>query len=251
MPGSHVMPGSQLMPGWFSKSIVDEKTTMLTEPFVHEYVRANIWHLRGRDVDLLVDTGMGICPLAPEIELSDGKPLLVVATHIHLDHVGSLHEFPLRAGPRMSAAQFETMDDAATYAYMFHDLEGAVSKLPAPGWKAADYRIPSAPLTRTLDEGDVIDLGDRQFRVLHLPGHSPDSIALLDEADGLFFSGDAIYDDTLIDDLPDSDRTAYRRTMQRLLDIPIRIGHGGHGPSFDGKRMHDIATAYLGRTDAI
>lgn len=236
---------------WFSKSIVDDKTTMLTEPFVHDYVRANIWHLRGRDADLLVDTGMGICPLAPEIETPAGKPLLVVATHIHLDHVGSLHEFPLRAGPRQSAQQFDSMDDAVTYAYMFHDLEGAVSKLPSPGWRAADYIIPPAPLTRILDDGDVIDLGDRQFRVLHLPGHSPDSIALFNEADGLFFSGDAIYDDRLIDDLPDSDRAAYRRTMQRLLDLPIRIGHGGHGPSFDCKRMREIAASYLRKTEEI
>ena len=237
------------MQDWFSKSIVDEKTSMLTEPFVHEYVRANIWHLRGRDVDLLVDTGMGICPLAPEIETLRGKPLLVVATHIHLDHVGSLHEFPLRAGPSHSAATFETMDEAVTYAYMFHNLDGAVSKLPAPGWKAADYRISPAPLTRTLDEGDIVDLGDRQFRVLHLPGHSPDSIALFDEADGLFFAGDAIYDYMLIDDLPDSSRSDYRRTMQRLLDLPVRLGHGGHGPSFDGNRMREIASAYLRRTE--
>ncbi|RWO10391.1 MAG: MBL fold metallo-hydrolase [Mesorhizobium sp.] len=234
---------------WFSKTVIDADTTMLTEPFVHDFVRANIWHLRGRDVDLLVDTGMGICPLAPEIDTPDGKPLLVVATHIHLDHVGSLHEFPLRAGPRMSAAQFDSMDDAVTYAHMFHDLDGAVSKLPAPGWKAADYRIPPAPLTRTFDEGDLVDLGDRQFRVLHLPGHSPDSIALFDEADGLFFAGDAIYDALLIDDLPDSDRSAYRRTMQRLLDLPVSIGYGGHGPSFDAKRMREIATGYLRHTD--
>ena len=37
------MPG--LDPDWFSKSIVDDKTTMLTEPFVHAYVRANIAQL--------------------------------------------------------------------------------------------------------------------------------------------------------------------------------------------------------------
>ncbi|MBZ9795506.1 MBL fold metallo-hydrolase [Mesorhizobium sp. ES1-4] len=239
------------MENWFSRRIVDDKTTMLTEPFVHGYVRANIWHFTGRDVDLLVDTGMGICPLAPQITTPEGKPLLVVATHIHLDHVGSLHEFPLRAGPSMSAAQFESMDEAATYAYMFHDLEGAVSRLPAPGWKSADYAIAPAPLTRTLDEGDVVDLGDRRFRVLHLPGHSPDSIALFDEADGLLFSGDAIYDDTLIDDLPDSDRGAYISTMRRLLDLPVRIGHGGHGPSFDGNRMREIASAYLRSVSAL
>lgn len=251
MPGSPAMPGSLAMPGWFSRTIVEDNTTMLTEPYVHSFVRANLWHLRGRDADLLVDTGMGIQPLAPEIEKPSGKPLLVVATHIHLDHVGSLHEFPWRAGPSMSAAQFESMDEAATYAYMFRDLEGAVSRLPAPGWKAADYRIPPAPLTRTLDEGDVVDLGDRQFRVLHLPGHSPDSVALFDEMDGLFFAGDAIYDAMLIDDLPDSNRADYRATMRRLLDLPIRIGHGGHGPSFDGVRMREIASDYLRKTEDI
>lgn len=234
---------------WFGKAKVDAATTMLTEPFVHDFVRANMWHLKGRDADLLVDTGMGIRPLAPEIDTPPGKPLIVVATHIHLDHVGSLHEFPMRMGPKMSAAQFDHMDDAVTYAYMFHNLDGAVSKLPAPDWKATDYRIPSAPLIRALDEGDVVDLGDRKFRVLHLPGHSPDSIGLFDEADGLFFAGDAIYDGMLIDDLADSDRAAYCRTMQRLLDLPIRIGHGGHGPSFDRARMRQIASSYLRRRE--
>ena len=43
------MPGLDVSPEWFSKSIVDDRTTMLTEPFVHDYLRANIWHLRGRD----------------------------------------------------------------------------------------------------------------------------------------------------------------------------------------------------------
>jgi len=237
------------MEGWFSRTAVDTATTMLTEPFVHEYMRANIWHLKGRDADLLVDTGMGIRPLAPEIETQPGKPLIAVASHIHLDHVGSLHEFPERAGPAWSADAFATMPDAATYAHEFRALQAPVSRPPHAGWNATGYRIRPAPLTRSLAAGDRIDLGDRQFTVLHLPGHSPDSIAFLDERDGLFFSGDAVYDDTLLDDLPDSDRATYRTTMRRLLDLPVRIGHGGHGPSFDGTRMRAIARAYLERTE--
>ena len=107
------------------------------------------------------------------------------------------------------------------------------------------YKILPAPLTMLLGEGDLVDLGDRRLRVLHLPGHSPDSIGLLDERDGLFFSGDAIYDDTLIDDLPDSDRTAYRATMARIIDLPVRLAYGGHGESFSGERMREIARRYL------
>lgn len=234
------------MTGWFDKKALDPALTLITEPFVHPYMSANIWHLKGRDIDLLVDTGMGICPLAPEIDRSAGKPLLVVATHIHLDHVGSLHEFAQRAGPQKSAAEFARMSDAATYAHEFRQLEGAVSRLPYPGWSREAYHIEPAPLTRVLGEGDVVDLGDRRFAVLHLPGHSPDSIALFDERDGLFFSGDAIYDDTLLDDLSDSDPAIYRHTMQRLLELPISTGHGGHGPSFDRSRMQEIARTYLG-----
>ncbi|MCG7506256.1 MBL fold metallo-hydrolase [Mesorhizobium retamae] len=234
------------MTGWFSKKALDPTLTLITEPFVHPYMSANIWHLKGREVDLLVDTGMGICPLAPEIDTPSGKPLLVVATHIHLDHVGSLHEFAERAGPRQSAAEFARMGDAATYAEEFRGLEGAVSRLPYPGWCREAYRIEPAPLTRILAEGDIVDLGDRRFTVLHLPGHSPDSIALFDERDGLFFSGDAIYDDVLLDNLPDSDPDIYRHTMQRLLELPVSVGHGGHGPSFDRDRMQEIARGYLG-----
>lgn len=234
------------MTAWFGKKELDPALTLITEPFVHPYMSANIWHLKGRDIDLLVDTGMGICPLAPEIDTPAGKPLLVVATHIHLDHVGSLHEFAERAGPRQSAIEFARMDDAVTYAQEFRELEGAVSRLPYPGWSQEAYRIGPAPLTRVLTEGDIVDLGDRHFTVLHLPGHSPDSIALFDERDGLFFSGDAIYDDTLLDDLPDSDPVLYRHTMNRLIELPISMGHGGHGPSFDRGRMQEIARAYLG-----
>ena len=88
-----------------------------------------------------------------------------------------------------------------TFAAEFRDWPDVVSPSP-PGWTVADWHLRPAPLTGTLDEGDRIDLGDRSFTVLHLPGHSPGGIGLLDEMDGLFLSGDAIYDDDILDDLP-------------------------------------------------
>ena len=230
---------------WFSSIPAGDGVTMLTEPHVHDYMRANLWHVRGSELDLVIDTGMGLAPLMPQLDLKPGKPVLAVATHVHLDHVGSLHEFADRAGPRQEAALFDTMPEEATYAYMFRELADAVSAAPGSGWDIARYRISPAPLTRVLDEGDIVDLGSRRFRVLHLPGHSPGSIGLLDEQDGTFFSGDAIHGSTLIDDLPDSDREAYRRTMERIRTLPVRIVHGGHGESLDAARMCAIAERYL------
>jgi glyoxylase-like metal-dependent hydrolase (beta-lactamase superfamily II) len=230
---------------WFRKRSLEDGLIAYDEPFMNVYVRANIYLVHGRDLDLLVDTGMGVSRLSEAIDTVSGKPLLALATHIHLDHVGSLHEFDERAGPAYSADAFATMPDEATYAHMFRDLPDPISELPSPGWSAAGYRLAAAPLTQTLREGDVVDLGDRCFTVLHLPGHSPDSIGLLDERDGIFFSGDAIYDGGLIDDLPDCDRRAYRRTMARILDLPVRVAFGGHGAPFDGARMRAIAARYL------
>ena len=234
---------------WFRKRVMADWLIAYDEPFMNDFVRANMYLMRGRDMDLLVDTGMGVSRLRDAIDPTAGKPLLALATHLHLDHVGSFHEFGERAGPAYSADAFATMPDAATYAHMFRDLPAPVSELPSPGWSAADYRLAPAPLTRALREGDVVDLGDRRFTVLHLPGHSPDSIGLLDERDGVLFSGDAIYDDTLIDDLPDSDRVGYRRSMARILELSVRIAYGGHGEPFDGARMRAIAADYLRRTE--
>lgn len=232
---------------WFRKRVLTDTLTAYDEPFVDPWFNANIYHLAGRDRDLVVDTGMGLARLSDALDLTPGKPVLALATHIHLDHVGSLHEFAERAGPDYSARSFETMDDGKTYADQFRVAAKPVSRPPSDTWNPATYRLQPAKLTRRLFEGDTVDLGDRRFTVLHLPGHSPDSIGLLDEADGTFFSGDAIYDGALIDDLPDSDPQAYRDTMARILELPASIVHGGHGEPFDAERMEQIARDYLYR----
>ena len=61
------------------------------------------------------------------------------------------------------------------------------------------------------------------------------------------FPATPIYDDTLIDDMWCSDRDDYRATMRRLLDLPVRIVHGGHGESFGDVRLKEIAQEYLDR----
>ena len=56
-------------------------------------IHANIWHMRGAERDLLVDTGLGISPSCPWLPAGDSPDSLVVLTHDHLDHMGGAYEF--------------------------------------------------------------------------------------------------------------------------------------------------------------
>jgi glyoxylase-like metal-dependent hydrolase (beta-lactamase superfamily II) len=110
-------------------------------------------------------------------------------------------------------------------------------------------RVPAAP-TQVLHDGDVIDLGDRAFEVLHIPGHSPGSIGLWDATDQLLFSGDAVYDGPLLDEIEGADIDAYVTTMRKLRQLPVTTVHGGHDPSMDRRRFREVIDAYLARRAA-
>src|SRR5690242_20659514 len=91
---------------WYQVTRITDDLAVITEPHVHPLLRANIWHLRGRDRDLVVDAGLGVAPLRPALpELFARDPILVV-THAHLDHMGAAAEFE-----RVYAHPFEPLHD--------------------------------------------------------------------------------------------------------------------------------------------
>ena len=98
-----------------------------------------------------------------------------------------------------------------------------------------------AVASRIVEDGDVIDLGDRVFTVIHTPGHSQGEIVLWEEATRILFSGDMIYDGPLIDD----DVPVYVESMKKIQDLPVRVMHGGHFPSSNGEHYRDIIRQYL------
>ena len=81
---------------WFRVRPVADGVTWIDEPHVREFYRCNIWHLRGRDRGLLVDSGWGVVSLREHIPLLTERPLVAVASHTHFDHIAGHHEFPER-----------------------------------------------------------------------------------------------------------------------------------------------------------
>ena len=229
---------------WFETAQVAPGITRIREPHVHGFFQANLYRIEGRDFDIQLDFGVGVRPLT-EVSPVEGKPVLAIASHAHVDHVGSFHLYARRAGHPLEVRTFAEIDDLGTLASAFMAIDGAVTALPSPGWSMADYALKPAPLTELLNEGDIVDLGDRQFRVLHLPGHSPGSIALLDAYSGDFFSADAIYDEGLVDDIPGADIETYLKTMQRLAELDVSNVYAGHGETMDRSQMQCVARDYI------
>jgi glyoxylase-like metal-dependent hydrolase (beta-lactamase superfamily II) len=248
---------------WYTRTDMGDGVTLFLEPHVDRLEQANFFHVKGRDRDLLIDSGMGIVPLRtsfPDL-FDDARPIVAVATHTHLDHIGAVHEFDERwvhgaeaedmANPTggfttLVCADFDPEIKALFVKAGYEPLgEYLIHALPYEGYDPHSYRLKGGAPTRILSDGDIVDLGDRQFEVLHVPGHSPGSIGLFEAATGGFFSGDAIHDGQLIDELSHSNVADYIRTMERLRALPVTVVHGGHCRSFGRARLVELVDAYL------
>ncbi len=252
-----VAPGS-----WFARRRVDDRTWHLWEQYVHPFARCNVWLVRGRDRSMLVDSGLGVVSLsAAAADLFD-QPVAAVATHFHFDHVGSLHEFAdryahsaaarhLASSAAIGGALRRSGFSEAEWQYFLeagYELDDELlTALPRAGYDVDRYAVVACPANHRLEDGDVVDLGDVAFEVLHLPGHSPDSIGLFDRERGTLFSGDAVYDGPLLEGFYDGGPAEYVATMERLRDLPVQVVHGGHEASFGRERLVEICDAFLAR----
>lgn len=252
--------GFQVADRWFEFQRIDDDITLIWEPHVVPLIRCNIWHVRGRVQDLLIDTGLGMASLKEAARDLFGEALTAVATHAHYDHVGGFHEFEDRIIHRAEAAKAAAGNAASLYGgdrddALLESIRAAgydvpphlFTAVPSDAYDPLAYRVLPAPATRTVDEGDAIDIGGRRFEVLHLPGHSPGSIGLWEAETGTLFSGDAIYDGPLLDELPGSDIPIYVATMRRVRDLPVTVVHAGHDPSFGRDRLRELCDAYLAK----
>jgi glyoxylase-like metal-dependent hydrolase (beta-lactamase superfamily II) len=251
--------GLPVATSWFEVEWLEADLVKVSEPHLSGLVSANLWWLRGARHDVVVDTGLGVASLRTHVpELFDHDPLAVL-THTHLDHVGGAHEFTKVAVHDAEAAavvapaavSLDPVTELALLGLAVSDETelplSLLRALPEPGYDTTTYAVRPAMVTRVLAEGDVIDLGGISLRVLHLPGHSPGSIALLDEERHRLFTGDVVYDDELLDRMHGTDIPAYVASMRRLLALEVEVVHPGHGPSFDGARLHQIAEDYVAR----
>jgi glyoxylase-like metal-dependent hydrolase (beta-lactamase superfamily II) len=136
------------------------------------------------------------------LEAAGGRVTAILATHTHPDH-----------SPAVVALAQSTR------------AEILGRRAPEHGRQDATF----AP-TRTLNDGDVVRIGEHTLRAIHTPGHASNHVCYLIEGTGLMFSGDHIMQgSTVVIGPPDGNMQHYLQSLARLQREPVTRIAPGHG----------------------
>lgn len=223
------------MSNWFVTRPLPDDVTLVTEP-----AHVNNFLVEGSERAMLVDSGLGIADIGATVRELTDKRITVVNTHFHFDHSWGNGHFDdvriHRSGVESLNEDLEGLTDiylnfARRMMEGYRQMEPIdrqffhlTSWLPMPHdfpeeFDAKTWGPNRAESVTPLDEGDVIDLGDRQFRVIHTPGHSHDEICLHEEHTGIMFAGDMINTGPLYTQLPESDLIDFHNSAHKLVPL--------------------------------
>ena len=174
----------------------EEKTWRIEIPMVRA------WLFAGEEKALLVDTTAAHGDILAAVRTVTDLPVTLLNTHSDPDHIAS--------------------NDCFDTALMHEDeIDRYRSK------SGEHFAAPKA-----VREGERIDLGGRVFEVLHIPGHTPGSIALLDRERRLLVSGDTVSAGPIFLFGPGRDIPLFRKTLYRLKEMSGEFDtiYTSHGP---------------------
>jgi glyoxylase-like metal-dependent hydrolase (beta-lactamase superfamily II) len=146
------------------------------------------------------------------------KPVRLILTHAHLDHVFGVNWFHSQYGlsPEVHEKEMIVYNSAQAVAMQY-----GLSMDKLVGAEVA------------LVEGTTFTFGDAQFEIRFTPGHSPGSVCFYNESEKYVISGDVLFQGSVgRTDLPGGDTDTLLRSIQsQVLTMPDDvIVYSGHGP---------------------
>jgi glyoxylase-like metal-dependent hydrolase (beta-lactamase superfamily II) len=173
----------------------------------------------GKGKAVLIDTGCGIGNVKLLAQEFTQLPIVVVNTHSHYDHVAQNHmfsEIALFDAPNARQVAKNGYSKAEMSRLLAEDM---LSKPVPDDFDSENYYVPPFRVTFWLKDNDLIDLGDRKLQVIHTPGHSPDSICLLDREAKLLWTGDTFYTGAIYLHLPGSRLDLFINSYEKLITL--------------------------------
>jgi len=168
---------------------------------------------------LIIDAGLGASKLINFLKEHELNPLAVVLTHGHIDHIAGV------------AALRTEFPDIKVY---IHKLDADMLTEPHTNLSAmtgANFSI--EPADFSLDEQSIIAQAGVKLSVLHTPGHTPGGICLYSKDEGVVFTDDALFADSIgRTDFPNGSMSQLLKSIrEKLFTLPDETKvYPGHGP---------------------
>ncbi len=211
---------------WFEVYKIAPQVFAIYEP--HQSEETISYLIVGTKQALLFDTGMGIADLRSVVRRLTSRPIVVLNSHTHDDHVGDNWQFDFVYG----------MDEDFTRSNAKGSREDAQGEIASgeicgelpKNFNPKSYATKPWHISRFVHDGFKINLGGRTLEIVATPGHTPDAICLLDRANGLLFTGDTYYPAPIWLFRPETDLDAYVVSVQRIAALApdLKLVLGAH-----------------------
>lgn len=183
---------------------------------------SNVFLVRS-EVNLMVDAGSGMnfdyfSRKLESFDLSFDDLDILVNTHCHFDHTGGDYKI-------IKTSDCTVMASEITGEALASGDEGLILAGMVQG------ELEPIKVSKTLQEGDCIEIGDKKLSVISTPGHTKGSISLYEPEEKLLFSGDSVFRGGIGRmDLPTASRKDMVATLKKLEELDIEKLYPGHGP---------------------
>jgi glyoxylase-like metal-dependent hydrolase (beta-lactamase superfamily II) len=201
---------------WFEVYRIRPGVYAIYEP--HQFEEVISYLIVGTRRALLFDTGLGVASIRDVVTRLTKLPVTVLNSHTHFDHTGGNAEFSDVWNEDTPFSRASAQTRSTIYSRDALTPERICGTLP-PGVRPDDYTERTWQVTHWIHDRERIDLGGRQLEILFTPGHTPDSLSLLDREHGFLFTGDTFYPGPIYLFTPETDFAAYARSVARLAQL--------------------------------
>jgi len=190
-PGLEKLHEIKISHPWFKVYDAGHHTYAIEEPYNWEETISYL--IIGSNKALLFDTGMGMDNILPVVKELTHLPVWVLNSHTHPDHIGGNYEFNHVLAMNTAYTHHNAANGYNHQQVCWEVTPGSVCLTRLPGFDTAKYYIKPFTVNRYINNGYLIDLGNRKLKVISTPGHTPDAICLYDQKARYLWTGDSFY----------------------------------------------------------
>ena len=231
------------MSDWFTIEVIDSNTYAISE-YKH-WEETHSYLLIGEKSALLIDTGLGVDNIKEVVERLTSLPILVVTTHIHWDHIGGHSLFN-------NIAVYETEKNwlADKFPIPLEVVKKNLMREPCDfpkEFNIEQYRIFQGQPTQLLHDCEILDLGNRQIKVIHTAGHSPGHCCFYEPQRKYLYSGDLIYKGCLDAFYPSTNPVHFMQSVEKIKTLNIeKLLPAHHQLNISVDLIDKVSNAFIG-----